>query len=231
MNESVSDRKRSTLQLIFVPALISLAVTLIRLTGELRHWSPAWFSSGQGLSGPVSWVVGITWLAIPFGAYFGIRLAASTGKAPRLLRSLPWAVVGVVVIYVSQFLSQFIRFMHLKFPESLIPFWLLVACAAAIQYLAWPALFKTLLAYALSARLPVVLIYFLAMSGNWGTHYDYVGMPPEFSMPLLPRFLWLAFFPQLTLWLGFTIVAGSVAGVIAGAMVRKPATATAGTTM
>jgi hypothetical protein len=231
MNESVLDRKRSTLQLILAPALISLAVTLIRLTGELRHWSSAWFSTGQGLSGPVSWVIGITWLSIPFGAYFGITLAASTGKVPRLLRSLPWAVAGVAVIYFSQFLSQFIRFIPLKFPESLIPFWLLIAFAAAIQYLAWPALFKTLLAYGLSARLPVVLIYFLAMLGNWGTHYDYVGMPPQFSMPLLRRFLWLTFFPQLTLWLGFTIVAGSVAGVIAGAMVRKPATATAGATM
>jgi hypothetical protein len=31
-------------------------------------------------------------------------------------------------------------------------------------------------------------------------------------MPLLPRFLWLAFFPQLTLWLGFTIIAGSDVG-------------------
>ena len=161
MNEPVSDRRPSTLQLIIVPALISLAVTPVRLTGELHHWSPAWFSSGQGLTGPVSWVIGITWLAIPFGAYFGIRLAASTGKAPRLLRSLPWALAGVAVIYLSQFLSQFIRFIPLKFPERLIPFWFLIACAAAIQYLAWPALFKTLLAYGLSARLPVVLIYFL----------------------------------------------------------------------
>jgi hypothetical protein len=40
-------------------------------------------------------------------------------------------------------------------------------------------------------------------------------------MPLLPRFLWLAFFPQLVFWVGFTILIGSVAGVVAAALVRK----------
>ena len=41
---------------------------------------------------------------------------------------------------------------------------------------------RTLLAYGLAARIPVAGIMFLAMMGRWGTHYDYVGMPPEFQM-------------------------------------------------
>ena len=227
MDKSGGNRKTSTLQLIFVPALISLVVTLTRLAGEIRHWSPTWFSSETGgtlPSSPYAWVIGITWLAIPFGAYFGIKLAASAGKAPPVLWSLAWAISGVVVMYGSRFLF---RFIPLRFPEILIPVWLFMACAAALQYLAWPALFKTLLAYGLAARIPVVVVYFLAMWANWGTHYDYVGMPPQFSMPLLQRFLWLGFFPQLIFWVGFTITAGSVAGVAAAAVVPTRASASA----
>jgi hypothetical protein len=51
------------------PALVALAVTLLRLTGEIRGWSEAWFSratSGLVPVGAVSWLVGITWLALPF---------------------------------------------------------------------------------------------------------------------------------------------------------------------
>ncbi len=227
MDKPGGNRNLSTLQLILFPALISLVVTLTRLAGEIRHWSPNWFSSETGgtlPNNPYAWVIGITWLAIPFGAYFGIKLAGSAGGAPPSLRSMAWAISGVVVMYGSPFL---VRFIPLKFPEILIPVWLFMACAAALQYPAWPALFKTLLAYGLAARIPVVVVYFLAMSADWGTHYDYVGLPPQFSMPLLPRFLWLAFFPQLIFWVGFTITAGSVAGVAAAAVMRKRASAPA----
>ena len=63
-------------KLILVPALISLAVTMLRLAGELRGWSPVWFSKDTGgvIPSGMSWVIGITWLAIPFGAYFGWKL-------------------------------------------------------------------------------------------------------------------------------------------------------------
>ncbi|HKF55640.1 MAG TPA: hypothetical protein VKJ45_09360, partial [Blastocatellia bacterium] len=69
MERSRSASGPSVLRIIAAPALISLAVTLLRLTGELQHWSSAWFSSETGGVTPsgVSWVVGITWLAVPFG--------------------------------------------------------------------------------------------------------------------------------------------------------------------
>jgi hypothetical protein len=44
-------------------------------------------------------------------------------------------------------------------------------------------------AYGLAARIPVVVVMFLAMAGNWGTHYDYVGAPEPFQMALWPRIL------------------------------------------
>ncbi len=66
------------------PALIALAVTLLRLAGERLGWSEAWFSratSGLVPAGAVSWLVGITWLALPFGAWLAWRLLRS-GAAP-----------------------------------------------------------------------------------------------------------------------------------------------------
>ncbi len=49
----------------------------------------------------------------------------------------------------------------------------------------------------------------------------HVGMPPQFNMPLLPRFLWLAFFPQFIFWVGFTVVIGSLSGSVATLLLRR----------
>jgi len=58
-------------QLILVPAVITLAVTLLRLVGELQGWSPTLFNRDCGFCGAL---VGI-WLLVPvFGAWFGWKL-------------------------------------------------------------------------------------------------------------------------------------------------------------
>ncbi len=48
-----------------------------------------------------------------------------------------------------------------------------------IGILAWPALGRTLLASGLAARIPVASPMFVAMLGNWGTHYDARPSPPQ----------------------------------------------------
>src|SRR5258708_20890207 len=58
-------------QLILVPALITLGITLLRLTGELLEWSPAFFNRTGG--GFLS-IVGIVWLVPVFGVYFAVPL-------------------------------------------------------------------------------------------------------------------------------------------------------------
>src|SRR5258707_14938856 len=73
MTNDVSIKK-----LILVPALITLAVTLLRLTGELMHWSKALFNPAAGGGGAL---VGIAWLVPVFGVYFGLKLAGA-GLAP-----------------------------------------------------------------------------------------------------------------------------------------------------
>ena len=220
MERSRSAAGPSLLRIIAAPALISLAVTLLRLTGELQHWSSTWFSSETGGVTPsgVSWVVGITWLAVPFGAYFALRLVAS-GQGPESLgKAAICAASGIAILLV--WALRILPSPNIGFPRVLIFVWLVMVVAAIIQVSGWPALFKALLAYGFASRIPVAIIMFLAMLGSWGTHYDYVGMPPEFQMPLLPKYFWLAFFPQLVFWVGFTIVIGSLAGVIAAGLMR-----------
>jgi hypothetical protein len=193
------------------------------LTGELQHWSAKWFSSETGGIIPqgVSWVFGITWLAAIFGIYFAIKLARA-GQGPRSLgKAAVFAGLGIVIFLVfSPIVARIHSAFNVDFPQILIFIWLFWILAGVLQYFGWPELFKVLLLYGYAARIPVAIVMFFAMLGNWGTHYDYVGMPPRFSMSPVPRFLWLAFFPQLVAWVGFTITLGAVAGILAIAVFR-----------
>jgi hypothetical protein len=36
------------MQLILVPSIITLAITILRLVGELQHWPAPWFSTTAG---------------------------------------------------------------------------------------------------------------------------------------------------------------------------------------
>ena len=54
-----------------------------------------------------------------------------------------------------------------------------IGCLLAIVILhrgAWPTFFKTILGYAFASRIPVLIVMFIAMLGNWGTHYE-LGLP------------------------------------------------------
>ncbi|HET6897491.1 MAG TPA: hypothetical protein VFK70_04050, partial [Vicinamibacteria bacterium] len=63
--------------------------------------------------------------------------------------------------------------------------------------------------------------------GNWGTHYDVA--PPNFpAMSPIAKWLWIGVLPQLTIWMWFTISAGTLLGAIAAALTgraRRPAMA------
>src|SRR5262245_54219478 len=102
--DAVADRP-AILRLIWIPSVISLGVTLLRLIGELQYWSGRWFSSetmGIVPSG-VSWLIGITWLALPFGAYFAWKLAAA-GQVPGSLgKAFACVFSGLLVIIINHF--------------------------------------------------------------------------------------------------------------------------------
>jgi hypothetical protein len=74
----------STFRLVLVPGIITAAVTLLRLTGELNHWSRTFFNpdAGGGLA-----LVGIAWLVPIFGIYFAMKFQSS-GQAGSGWRTL-----------------------------------------------------------------------------------------------------------------------------------------------
>jgi hypothetical protein len=207
-------------QLIGIPAVITLAVTILRLVGELQHWSKAFFNPEAG----GAWsIVGITWLAPLFGIYLAVRLVAAGEGPASVWRALGWALLGVVVALGGVFLEQVLH-RRFTFQQELIYIWINWALAAAATLPGWAALFRTLVAYGYAARFPVAVVMFFAFRGNWGTHYD--ALPPDFpsmglsGMGFWPKYLWLGFFPQLIFWVGFTIVTGMLFGTIAAAIVR-----------
>jgi hypothetical protein len=106
---------------------------------------------------------------------------------------------------------------------SLVGF-LVTLVAAFIPRIGWRSLGNTLLAYAFAARIPVLIVMFLAMRGNggqgWGTHYDAVD--PMFAQAsFAAKFFHVAILPQMTAWIGWTVVVGSITGVIAVAVARR----------
>lgn len=215
MADATSGNRVSIMQLILIPSIISLAVTLIRLIGELQHWPSVLFNREPG--GPGS-IIGITWLAPIFGIYFALKLAGA-GQGPESVgRAIRLAIFGVVLMFGGGFVALAPQ---IKFPGKEALGLLLMVAAIAFQYVAWPSLFKTLLAYAYAARIPVAILMFFAIRGDWGTHYDV--LPPQFPADtgFWSKYFQIAFLPQMVLWIVFTIITGSLCGSIAAAVLSR----------
>jgi hypothetical protein len=211
MTDATSSRTR---QLILVPAVITLAVTLLRLVGELQSWSPRLFSREAGGGGAL---VGISWLAPIFGAWFGWALARSGERVGAFGRALGLIVLAIAVMPVTGLLLSKLGVGALS-PTTLVTYAVVSIVGLFIALRAWPALGHTLLAYALAARIPVALLMLVAILGNWGTHYDV--MPPGAPEMPNPVFKWvmIGLLPQMTIWLWFTVACGGLFGLLAGAI-------------
>ncbi len=214
MAEPYSGARPSIMRLIAIPALITLGVTILRLVSELRHWSKVLFDPvGAGA------IVGITWLAPVFGIYFALKLSAASDMPRSFGRSIVFVIPASAVMLVRDFLAQHLLPDSISFRGWLVFLWGLFTLAGLLTLPAWPRLWKTLLAYGYAARIPVVVVMLLAFRGRWGTHYAHVPRPFR-ATGLVETWLWLGFLPQLTFWVGYTIVAGMLFGSVAGAIAR-----------
>ena len=211
-------RSTSTANLIFIPAVITLAITILRLTGERQHWSHTLFNpeAGGGFA-----LIGISWLPIIFGIYFAVKLAGAGERPASVARTIIIPIVGFAIIVATLALTG--KFLAGHPLRQFAVFFAACVVAGGIQYIAWPKMFRVLLAYALAARIPVAIIMWFAIQGDWKTHYD--APPPDFpvGMAATPKFLWIGLGPQMTLWIAFTIIVGLLFGGIAVAVAkRKP---------
>lgn len=208
-------------KMVFWPAVVTLAVTLLRLTGELLQWSPALFNRAAGGGGAL---IGISWLPPLFGIFFALQLARA-GHGPRSGgRAIGMAVLGVAAAVALMAGAGALGLMQddTFSVVALAIFTAAVAIGAAVAWSGWPDLGRTLLAYAVAARVPVALVMLVAMLGNWGTHYD-VAPPGVREMGVVQKWLLIGALPQLTTWIAITILLGALFGAIAGAVAARRA--------
>jgi hypothetical protein len=200
----------SVMRLILIPSLITLAITILRLVGELQHWPIALFNPAAGGGGAL---IGISWLPPIFGAYFAFKLASSDEQHPSAGRMILFSLLAIAVLVGAAFVGFSLD--NDPKPGSL-PFVIapLVGSIIALVVIArpWPALFKTLLAYAFAARIPVAIVMLFAIYGNWGTHYDVAPGPDFPEMHWLNKWLLIGAYPQLIIWIAYTVLVGSLFG-------------------
>jgi hypothetical protein len=82
-------------RLALLPGVITLAVTLLRLAGELLHWSKTWFNPAQG--GFLA-VAGIEWLAPIFGIHFALKLSGAGQGTEHLGHAIAHAILGAILL-------------------------------------------------------------------------------------------------------------------------------------
>jgi hypothetical protein len=201
--------------MIVMPALITLAVTLLRLVGELQHWSPVLFNRAGGVA-----LVGIVWLVPIFGIVFAFQLAAR-GQAPA--RPLRTAGLALLAFALNSAAVATAFALQLTIVGALSVLAVSSWVAVALAYRGWPELARILLAYAFAARVPVVLLMLAAIHGRWGTHYD---LPPPDApqveaMAPLSKWFWIGLLPQTTVWIYVTVVGGLLFGSVALALERR----------
>lgn len=203
---------RSTWQMVKIPALITLAITILRLIGELQQWSPRFFNREPGGGGAI---VGIAWLAPIFGIYFAMQLVKQEGPPESKGKAIGLHVIGIAIAFGAAYLGFAKQWEYTGYILMIVS-WIFFA-------MAWGSLTKTLFVYGYAARIPVVLVMILAISMGWKTHYS--NFPPGESWPTLMGKIWHgALLAQLVFWITYTLVVGGLFGIITSFFARKSET-------
>jgi hypothetical protein len=80
---------------ILIAAILSLLVTAVRLYGELEGWNPTIWNREPGGGGSP---LGVSWLMLPFGFWFGRRLAKGGSRPGPTGKALLLHVVGIGLV-------------------------------------------------------------------------------------------------------------------------------------
>lgn len=207
------NRTFSVPRLVLGPAFVALAVTLLRLTGELVGWPRPLVN--RDVCGKA--ILGVVWLVPIFGVYFAGKLRPLGFLPSRLGRSFAYAAAGLALKLAGTVL---IETPGIEYATRLIGNLSLTTAGLALSWLAWPQLFKLLLAYAYASRLPVTVVQFLAMRGHWGTHYDALdpGLPP---IGFWPIFIRTSLVPNIFFMEAYTVVVGLLFGLVWPFLTRR----------
>src|SRR5215208_8195238 len=92
----------SMLRLIFIPSVITLGITLLRLVGELQHWPTALFNPAAGGGGAI---IGISWFPLIFGVYFALKLSEAGQGQEDGERAVRLSIVALVIFVAGGFIA------------------------------------------------------------------------------------------------------------------------------
>ena len=206
---------KAVLKTIFIPSLITLAITLLRLFGELRKWPELFFGRSAGGSGSI---IGITWLAVVFAIYFAIKLEKTGDVFARPTKSILLAVLALAVTFAG------LMVMYKGAPNTQPLFQLsgaaIILVALYVMRIVWPDYWQIMLAYAVAARVPVIVVMYYAIKGDWGTHYD--ALPPGMTFPdWYAKFVQAGLIPQVFLWVPFTVILCGLFGILTVTIRRR----------
>lgn len=200
------------LSLVLVPALLTLVLSVVRLLGEINGWSPALFGKPEAGGGGA--VLGISWLMFVFGFWFGRRLQngdvgpGSPGKALVLSLIAIGVLAGGMQALQAAGLMWFPDEKNPGEPRGLPWMLALMLVSALVSVVAFRRAAVALFVYALLARVPVVIITWIALGKpEWNTHYTKI--PPFFTNIAEADRASFLIMPQLAFWPGLTVVMGT----------------------
>lgn len=196
---------------VLTAAAISCAITMLRFFGERQGWDPQYFSRQPGGGGAL---VGITWLVLPFGFWFGRRLAKSGQRPAATGRALLLHVVGIAIVagaFVASFkITDDWRFRG-YFNNAL------AVAAGMLALLAWRSAWFTLVCYGVLARIPVIVVQYFSVTNGWDNHFA-KGPPGSNAADVL----FLLTMAQSFFWpFAFTPLVGGIFAILGAASVRR----------
>ncbi|HEX6813297.1 MAG TPA: hypothetical protein VF384_16880 [Planctomycetota bacterium] len=199
--------------MIAVPAVLTLAITVLRFTGEVVGWDPRWF--GREAGGGAA-LVGIGWLVPVFGAFFAWQLVRA-GKGPASpARALGTMSIGLGVVAIA---VAIVKLLIGPTPTGMLVGACGALACAAFVHAAWPELGRVNVAYAVLARLPVAALTFVDVLGDLGTHY---GKLAPGSAPVGDGArIGLLVLAQAVFWVPFTLLGGGLAGAVVALLLRR----------
>jgi hypothetical protein len=201
--------------MIAFPAMVTLAVTVVRLIGELKGWNPAYFSKEAGGGGAL---VGISWLIPVFGVVFAMQLA-NAGEWPASRgRAILFPLLAMALLAGSFF--AIVKFVPASEPRKFVGVSAIVSVVCIlVAWRGWPKLALVSFCYGIAARVAVAAVMYLSITKNWDTHYS-KGAPGMPEMAPFEKWVTIGLVPQMFMWIAITICLGGIFGGLA-LLVRK----------
>jgi hypothetical protein len=212
----MSQPPRGIVSAVLLAGLLTLGVTVLRLVGELQGWDPRFFSREPGGGAAL---VGIGWLMVFVGLWFGRRLAQAGHRPVSTVRAGLVPLLGVVAMMgcVGYIVTQSPKEQVM---DRMGMFMLFCPLFVLLAVWGWGRAALAGLCYGLLARVPVVVVQYVAIAGDWGTHYE--KMDPSLQLDAATRghALMMA---QLLFWAPLTSLVVTLFAALGALTVRKPA--------